>query len=518
MKSDDIYNAVTDLRDDQIQAGEQKLRPARPAYFRRLGAIAAVLAVVILAGAVAGPRLVASLRGQDPAAQNAGQANTDPAGNGWPNSPVGGGSLTPYSLAQASYPKMAPYPNEMDYEKDGRFDSEAYDAARAAWTESRRALSPETDYTVGLDAYLRSVVPALMTGAGEENRAVSPLNIYMALAMLAETTAGESRQELLELLNVSDLPALRERCKALWQSNYCDDGRLTSLLAASLWLRDDMRYHRDTVATLASDYYSSVFNGKMGDAAYNEALHNWMNEQTGGLLADQIQGINLEPQTVLALVTTIYYKAAWVDEFWKTESKTFHSPAAAQTCEFMKQTDISEFYRGDGFAAAGKDLLGGGTMYFLLPDEGLTPEDLLGREEVLSFLTDEAGRESTSHQRSFVTLEVPKFDVNSQLNLRDSLNALGIEAVFNAARADFSPLTGSVDSPIVLTRALHGARLMVDEKGVTGAAYTFLAADGAAEPGELEEVELTLDRPFLFVVTNHEGLPLFLGTVRNPTT
>ena len=29
MKSDDIYNAVTDLRDDQIQAGEQKLRPAR---------------------------------------------------------------------------------------------------------------------------------------------------------------------------------------------------------------------------------------------------------------------------------------------------------------------------------------------------------------------------------------------------------------------------------------------------------------------------------------------------------
>lgn len=85
-------------------------------------------------------------------------------------------------------------------------------------------------------------------------------------------------------------------------------------------------------------------------------------------------------------------------------------------------------------------------------------------------------------------------------------------------RADFSPLTGSVDCPVVLTRAQHGARLIIDEKGVTGAAYTFLAADGAAEPGELEEVELTLDRPFLFVVTNHEGLPLFLGTVRNPTT
>ena len=42
-------------------------------------------------------------------------------------------------------------------------------------------------------------------------------------------------------------------------------------------------------------------------------------------------------------------------------------------------------------------------------------------------------------------------------------------------------------------------------------------ATKAAEPEELEEVELTLDRPFLFVVTNAEGLPLFVGICNSPT-
>ena len=38
---------------------------------------------------------------------------------------------------------------------------------------------------------------------------------------------------------------------------------------------------------------------------------------------------------------------------------------------------------------------------------------------------------------------------------------------------------------------------------------------GAAPPPE-EQVELTLDRPFLFAVTNADGLPIFVGVVNNP--
>ena len=42
-----------------------------------------------------------------------------------------------------------------------------------------------------------------------------------------------------------------------------------------------------------------------------------------------------------------------------------------------------------------------------------------------------------------------------------------------------------------------------------------MATSGSAAPPD-EEVDFTLDRPFLFSITGLENLPLFVGTVQNP--
>ena len=48
MKSEDLYHAVTDLRDDQMLEGDKKLKNNRPRRMFWLGGIAAALALVIL--------------------------------------------------------------------------------------------------------------------------------------------------------------------------------------------------------------------------------------------------------------------------------------------------------------------------------------------------------------------------------------------------------------------------------------------------------------------------------------
>ena len=50
-------------------------------------------------------------------------------------------SASAYALALASYPEMAPYPNEMEYfdEKTGEFDSDGFDVVYDAWKEDRNA-------------------------------------------------------------------------------------------------------------------------------------------------------------------------------------------------------------------------------------------------------------------------------------------------------------------------------------------------------------------------------------------
>lgn len=58
-------------------------------------------------------------------------------------------------------------------------------------------------------------------------------------------------------------------------------------------------------------------------------------------------------------------------------------------------------------------------------------------------------------------------------------------------------------------------RVMIDEEGCTAVAYTVMAAVGAGMPPD-EEIDFTLDRPFLFVITGDGELPLFVGIVNQP--
>ena len=85
--------------------------------------------------------------------------------------------------------------------------------------------------------------------------------------------------------------------------------------------------------------------------------------------------------------------------------------------------------------------------------------------------------------------------------------------MFDPASADFSPMTA--DTEAYLSQARHAARVAIDEEGVTAAAYTVMMTAGAAAPPE-EEVDFALNRPFVFVITGTDGLPLFVGIVHQP--
>lgn len=420
-----------------------------------------------------------------------------------------------YQLAAAQYPQMAQYPDESKFIKlDGDFDSEGFSEVFDAWqTDRRKQLDQSEGYTDALDGYLRALIPQLLTDGTGENKACSPINIYMALAMLAEITDGESRAQLLALLGSSNLDALRAEAAAVWNANYCDDGAVTSILASSLWLSDQINFKQETMDALAQYYYASSFRGEMGSAAFDRALQEWINQQTGGLLEEQASGLTMDKETILALATTIYFRAKWDGEFSeeRTSPDTFHARSGDMTCDFMHQGGTNTYYWSDRFSAVAKRLENSGAMWFLLPDEGVTPEELLADEATLDFLL--SGGESAESKYLIVNLSVPKFDIASDLDLTDSLKKMGIADVFDPAVSDFSPMTD--DTEAYLSQAKHAARVAIDEEGVTAAAYTVMMMGGAGAPPD-EEVDFVLDRPFVFAITGVDGLPLFVGVVHQP--
>lgn len=471
MKKEDLFDAVTNLPDKYVKEAKKRKIP------RWTAAVAAVLTAVILLGIFFGP-------GVD---------------LGW-----GGVQV----LAAAEYPQMTAYPNEQKYiKRNGEFDDEAFQQVYDRWRDDLNALRPEEGFADGLETYFPTVARALLSGQG--NRVCSPLNVYMALAMLAEITDGDTRQEILAALGSDDLEDLRTQAKAVWRSVYRQDGAVNSVLANSLWLNEGSSFRQETVDRLADNYYASVYRGEMGSDGLNQALRDWLDEQTGGLLKNATKSARFSPDTVLALASTVYFQSKWKEEFSKskTQEDIFHGLSGDTSVDFLRSDGAGQYYWGEDFAAYGKRLESGGTMWFFLPDEGVTPEDLLAGEAVFTLAADSDRWENQT--RLIVHVSIPKFDIFQQQTLTDALETMGISKVFDLVQADFSPIS---DNDLYLSQADHAARLIIDEEGVTAAAYTLMEEAGAARPPE-EEVDFRLDRPFLTVVTSRDALLLFAGIV-----
>ena len=358
--------------------------------------------------------------------------------------------------------------------------------------------------------------------AGSDTNALySPINVYLALAMLTETTDGNSRQQLLDLLGEKDLSSLRKRVKKLFTANYQDDlftanyqddGECTSLLANSLWLNESLKYNQKTLDTLAKKHYAWSFAGKPGSKEMNKALQDWINEQTHDLLKDQAGNLTLDPSVVLALVSTIYYKAAWAEQFdtSATKKQTFHVPTGDKQVDMMHLVETYPYYTGKNFEAVALPLRNSGSMWFFLPKKGVTPAQLASDKEALDLLTDTENYKNFSYPQ--VTLSLPKMDAVSDVDLIKDLKKLGVTDIFGA-KANFAPLMADSSNTSV-SQITHAARVKTDEEGVEAAAFTAIVLSKSALPSQ--RITFTVDRPFYFAITGYTGDLLFTGVVNDP--
>lgn len=417
--------------------------------------------------------------------------------------------LSNAALFEAEYPPSVKY---VSYPQYGSLGHERQEEEYDKWWESlREKRQLGNEYRDVLDGFVRNVAPQLLSDDSGQNVVCSPLNLFEALSLLAETTDGETKSQILSLLE-TDETALRPAAQALLNANSIDDGVTTSVLANSVWLGNGLGYNEETLKLLAEEYYTSSFSGEFGSEDYDAALREWLNRQTKGMLKQQADNFALPETAVLCLASTVYFSARWQDEFNPSNntSDIFHTPTGDVTAEFMHSKRYGAFCWGERFQAYELSFSSecGGGVRFILPDEGVEINDLLSDPELYDSLSSNRWKKTTYTQ---VELSLPKFDVSSDLELSDSLKALGVTDIFSE-NADFSPL---LEDSAALSEVRHAVRVVVDEEGMQAAAFTAEVRNGWVQPPDTT-VEFTLDRPFIFVVESSCGSTLFMGVVNNP--
>ena len=399
-------------------------------------------------------------------------------------------------------------------DRDDYPDYDTYKPISDAWWEARDQRYADAD------AALQAALPFFAEGSakflsGTENKIWSPANAYIGLAMLAEVTGGETSQQLMQLLGADSVEVLRTRVGALWETTYLDNGHELCLLANSLWLDEDVDYVQSAMENLAYYHYADVYQGNFGTARTDRAMQTWLNNNTGGMLDSQSGSLSLPEDTLLALASTIYFQAKWGDEFsaLNNTKAVFHAVSGDVTATFMnKKLAEMNYYWGDSYGAVALSLKNGSQMWFILPDEDKTLEEVLAEGQYLDMIADTENNWAENRKYMKVNLSVPKFDVSSSADLSGGLKEMGVTDVFTLGEADFSPALTT--EKVYVSAVNQAVRVQIDEKGVKAAAYIEIPGAGAAEP-PTEIMDFILDRPFLFVVTRN-SIPLFAGVVNEP--
>lgn len=510
MKPDDIYHAITQIRDDQtlLEETPPKKRRKRWVWISTAAVLALAAGIFLLRRtAVFSPAPLYTGNVQLAAARYP-EADERMENVYWTLYEKEFG-LGPFSEAEAS-----PSPVQED---------------SSAYCSARRLLENWDEAFSQFQQFFGSSARQLLQGTGEEsydqnpNKIYSPLNLYLALSMAAEITGGSSRQQILDLLESPGIEELRDQSKGLWALSCQEEDGAYCRAHNSMWLSNRVDYRQSTLDLLAEEHFADSFRGDPGTEEYDRLLQDWVNEHTGGLLQEQAGGLHMERDMGITLMSALEYHAPWISPFNPEQNtqQTFHGLDGDVEQEFMHDTGRNSYYRGEHFGAVAKSLNHPDQMLFILPDEGYTPQDLLAEDSDLWDFLEAISRESTFftdegwENTEWVELHfgVPKFDVSSHLDLMEGLKALGVTEALDLERSDFSPLTSQY--PAVITEASHACRVMIDEEGCTGASYVDLGVACGDDNADPRELYFTLDRPFLFVLYNRY-VPLYMGVVNQP--
>ena len=474
MKKEKLMDAMNEISDKHITEAAKAKKKRKG--LRRLSLIAAILAIVLIGRNVEIPLAV-----------------------------------TAKAVSHASGPRLPQRPLAVTEV----LNEAAYDKAWDAWRAANKTLTAGLETTVPqLEDFITESCLAFLTSS-EENLLYSPINAYIGLAMTAELASGNSRQQLLDALGAADTDTLRQQIHTLWESIYQNDGNEICTLANSLWLDKSLGYTQSVMDDLAYYYYTDIYQRNLSSSGAARDIGSWLANNTGGMLKRYSNQVELPEQAILALYSTIYFQAKWYDEFnpGNNTEDIFHGTAGDTACTFMNEKLRQMYYYwGNSYGAVCLSLKNGSEMWLILPDEGKTVEDILREGEYWDMITAPASQEQANSKYMKVNLSVPKFDISAQADLAEGLKAMGITDIFSFETADFS---GSLEGPACITGAKQAVRVAIDEKGVTAAAYIELPAAGAAAPPE-EIIDFILDRPFLFIISDRGGVPLFAGAVNQP--
>ena len=360
-----------------------------------------------------------------------------------------------------------------------------------------------TNYIEDIDAY-------------DDNVVFSPLSAFSALAMVYEASDTITRQELHTVLNEPDQHLFRQHMEHMFLDTYIQkmqgsQPRVQSRLTNGVFLQEGFPIAQAYLDVLSTHYFAEVFETNF-DADAKDAMALWINDRTNDFLNLEADDLSATRDTVMSLLNTLYVRANWLTPFERNDhyETVFQSDlhgGLPNVTMMQKTLNQSHMVEEDTYALITDHAYGDLRVHYVLPSPSENVSSLLNASTFSSIL---ANLEPTLNGPS-IQLHVPKFSITSTIDVQTMIED-DVPSLFDANLADLSNA-----SPGLYVQAIEQhARFDVFEQGFEAAAVT--EADmGVTSAPMMPTQAFVLDRSFLFLMTNANGLIHFVGIVHQPS-
>ncbi|XP_014062667.1 plasminogen activator inhibitor 1 [Salmo salar] len=246
-----------------------------------------------------------------------------------------------------------------------------------------------------------------------------------------------------------------------------------------------------------------------------ESINAWVSNHTSGTIPSFLSSGALTDETRMVLLNALHFQGLWKVPFdpKMTEERLFHcangSSVPVPMMRLTHRFNYGEFVTPDGVdydvievPYEGESL----SMLLVTPFESEKPVSVLSSE-----LTTQRLQQWREELRSVKRqLALPRFTLDTEVDLKSTLTRMGLGDMFNLAKADFTRIT--TEERLCVSKVLQKVKIEVNEKGTKGSAAT-----AAIMFSRMAVEEITLDRPFLFLIQHKPtGAVLFMGQVNQP--
>ncbi len=353
------------------------------------------------------------------------------------------------------------------------------------------------------------------------NLVLSPDSVAAALAMTGTGATGSTATEIARTLHLKgpgDFAAVGDLQRAIAAGQAAaavGDPEPPALeIANGLFLQQGLPFEPSFLAGAQQNFGAAPeaidFAGDPTGAL--NAINGWVSERTKDLIPRILE--SLPEGMALALANAVYLDADWKHPFKQGETGpgVFQTAAGKTAVDFMHQTESVGYGTGPGYKAVALPYRSS-TMSLLIV---LPTGQRLGS---LQHRLDGRALTRIAHGLSTrpVALSLPRFHLNTDVELTTALKKLGMPTAFDGA-ADFSGITTTV--PLMIAFVKHGADLTVDEEGTVAAAATVVGVEvKSAQRTPRDAVAFNANHPFLFFLRDDRtGAILFAGRLTDPAS